>query len=90
MLIAFCPKHWRILGLWKVWKAGQSQQAQAELWHTGLTAISIVLPSWCPTQSPRLLIYFQVESIEGKPHLILVAAQDIEEREELTYDYGIK
>ena len=36
------------------------------------------------------LIYFQVEAIEGKPHLILVAAQDIEEREELTYDYGIK
>jgi len=32
----------------------------------------------------------QVESIEGEPHLILVAAQDIEEGEELTYNYGIK
>jgi len=32
----------------------------------------------------------QVEAIEGQPRLILVAAQDIEEGEELTYDYGIK
>ena len=37
-----------------------------------------------------LLIDFQVEAIEGQPRLILVAAQDIEEGEELTYDYGIK
>jgi len=32
----------------------------------------------------------QVEAIEGQPRLILVAAQDIAEGEELTYNYGIK
>ena len=55
MLIDFCLKHWRILGVWEVWQAGKPQQAQAELWHTGITAINIVLPCWCPTQSPPLI-----------------------------------
>ena len=43
-----------------------------------------------PLNLLALLIDFQVEAIEGKPRLILVAAQDIEEGQELTYDYGIK
>jgi len=32
----------------------------------------------------------QVEAIEGRPRLILMAAQDIEDGEELAYNYGIK
>ena len=43
-----------------------------------------------PLNLLALLIDFRVEAIEGQPRLILVAAQDIEEGEELTYDYGIK
>ena len=91
MLIAICSQHWRILGVWEVWETGQPQQAQAELWHSGPYRLSTLCNLFgVPLNLLALLIDFQVEAIKGKPRLILVAAQDIEEGEELTYDYGIK